>query len=239
MEIVELGILIIGGLIHIALIFIFVLVPLLLYFYNLLNPTGIILKNTALRMVVIGLIPTCTPFLFMPAYNLFLIGVICLIVVILILSLFLSYFFSAHYFRHLFLIYLYYLTMFSFYLLTRYTNYFPPYDVLLSFIVWVISFIALSLLLYWFVGLLLFQKSYFNRHDRVCILWCFGVIVIASLEDPILKLLIYKPLSLVFNLDGLWILFFFVPPFTIYGLILFFYYSRYFLKLYQNKKLKK
>lgn len=239
MEIMELGILIIGGSIHVALIFIFGFVPLLLYFYNFLNPTGRTLKNIALRMVVIGFIPTYTPFLFMPAYNLFLIGAICLVVLILILSLVLSYFFFARYFPHLLFICLYYFTMLSFYFLARYINYFPPYDILLSSIVWALSFITLFLFFYWLVRLLFFQKSHFNMHDKACILWCFGAIVIASLEDPTLKLLIYDPLSYIFNLDGLWILLFFLPPFTIYGLILFLYYGRYFFKLYQDKRLKK
>ena len=206
---------------------IFQLPPLLLYFYNLLNPKGKPLKNMALRLMLVALIPTM--------YNLE-IEIMLSFLFISILLLYLLHSFSVRYFRHLCFICLYHLIVFAIYSVAKYMGY-PRFEEFLAYIFLIPTFIPFFLILYWLLGLLLFGKSYLSWHDGVCLLWYFGLILINPIDNPILSL-VHASLFGIFELNAWFVLLFFVPPYVVYNLMILFYHLRYFIKLYRDKKFK-
>lgn len=90
---------------------------------------------------------------------------------------------SSRYFRHLCLIYLYCFIGFIIYFVSQNTQNLISQEIL-GYMLLVPLFIFLGLVFYQLLNLIGW-KSYLNRHDGICLLWCFILLILLKIDNPI------------------------------------------------------
>ena len=102
--------------------FSFFLIPILLYFYNIINSTGSSSKNIAIRTMLIGLNPVMYRFTKEGMTSVLLLSALPILVFCLLCAITKTHILSSRYFRHLCLIYLYCFIGFIIYFVSQNTE---------------------------------------------------------------------------------------------------------------------
>ncbi len=210
-----------------------------LYFYNLIHDTQKQKKNLAIRLMLVGLIPSIyqilTTSFFDTLLRSFAIGLICFLPIplFILICLFKRVKILNPYFYHLCLICGYCLIAFCidaiFY---RSAN---AMQSSLAFLTTPSIFLFLGLMLLWIFGLLLYFTSWIKTHDFLCLLWSFCVMMTFIFNHPIF--IFFYHMGLELSESNLWALVFSSASIlTAMILFIFFHHSFYFLRLLAREK---
>lgn len=213
-----------------------------LYFYNLLHDTQKQGKNLAIRIMLIGFTPLMGRLFNAPIDSLASIGLILctpfLIVLLFVVCCMKFQILNNGYLYHLAFIYAYCLGML--YIYNFYNDQPYPYEKeLLGYLTTPSLCILLVLIVYWIIASLLYSKSFLTRHDKVCLVLCFSLEIIADSFNPFFKSIFDPPILFIIHSLGSWV-WFVMAGFWLLVLIATFavtlHHSYYFLKLFFTKK---